>query len=296
VFLRHLACQAAPAQAAARLPVRRRGSARVLPPAEDQRGFDLAARTAKRRSLDGPTEVGSGVLREQPVPLSQLIDVVNERFGTDFNQADQLVLRPDRRGGDGRRRACEQAAAVNPETSSSWSSRTSAGEPLRRAHGSERRDLRALHERRAVPEGRDAWMASEAYRRLRSDTLAHRRECCRGHCRRRAVALRPPAEKRYVTCVPLLSAQGGGRRVRRSSTLSRTTRFEWVAVDDSGIARRGMFVAQVVGKSMEPMIPDGAYCLFARARDGYARGQDSARPAARRARFRDGSALHREAL
>ncbi len=26
--------------------------------------------------------------------------------------------------------------------------------------------------------------------------------------------------------------------------------------------RKGMFVAQVVGKSMEPAIPDGSYCLF----------------------------------
>src|SRR5205823_14409492 len=45
-----------------------------------------------RGRLDGPTEVGSGLLRQQPVPLSQLIDVVNERFGTDFNQADQLFF------------------------------------------------------------------------------------------------------------------------------------------------------------------------------------------------------------
>src|SRR5713101_5992544 len=44
------------------------------------------------RRLDGPTEVGTGMVRPQPVPLSQLIDVVNERFGTDFNQADQLFF------------------------------------------------------------------------------------------------------------------------------------------------------------------------------------------------------------
>ena len=31
-------------------------------------------------------EVGSGVLHEQPVPLSRLIDIVNERFDTDFNR------------------------------------------------------------------------------------------------------------------------------------------------------------------------------------------------------------------
>lgn len=44
------------------------------------------------RPLDGPTEVGSRVLRETPMPLSRLIDVINERFGTDFNEADQLFF------------------------------------------------------------------------------------------------------------------------------------------------------------------------------------------------------------
>ncbi|HUN09098.1 MAG TPA: DEAD/DEAH box helicase family protein [Aggregatilineales bacterium] len=42
--------------------------------------------------LDGPREVGTGEVRESPVPLSQLINVINERFGTDFNQADQLFF------------------------------------------------------------------------------------------------------------------------------------------------------------------------------------------------------------
>lgn len=44
------------------------------------------------RPLDGPTSVGTGVLRESNVKLSQLIDALNERFGTDFNQADQLFF------------------------------------------------------------------------------------------------------------------------------------------------------------------------------------------------------------
>jgi type I restriction enzyme R subunit len=42
--------------------------------------------------IDGPSEVGTGVLHEEAVPLSRLIDVVNDRFGTDFNQADQLFF------------------------------------------------------------------------------------------------------------------------------------------------------------------------------------------------------------
>ena len=34
-----------------------------------------------------------------------------------------------------------------------------------------------------------------------------------------------------------------------------------------------MFVAQVVGKSMEPIIPDGAYCLFAAPVGGSRQGK-----------------------
>ena len=72
------------------------------------------SREGKASALDGPTEVGTGMAREEDVPLSQLIDIVNERFGTDFNQADQLffdqivevaVMDDNLR----------QAAAVNPE-------------------------------------------------------------------------------------------------------------------------------------------------------------------------------------
>ena len=44
------------------------------------------------RKLDGPIEVGSGKLHEEELPLSRLVDVINERFGTDFTDADQLFF------------------------------------------------------------------------------------------------------------------------------------------------------------------------------------------------------------
>ena len=44
------------------------------------------------RPLDGPREVGTGAVHDSSVPLSQLIDIVNDRFGTDFNQADQFFF------------------------------------------------------------------------------------------------------------------------------------------------------------------------------------------------------------
>ncbi|MFH1112868.1 MAG: DEAD/DEAH box helicase family protein [Pseudomonadota bacterium] len=66
------------------------------------------------RPLDGPAEVGSGMLHEEQMALSRLIDIVNERFGTEFTQSDQLffdqivaVAIEDER--------LRQAAAVNPK-------------------------------------------------------------------------------------------------------------------------------------------------------------------------------------
>jgi type I restriction enzyme R subunit len=66
------------------------------------------------RPLDGPTEVGSGSVREEAVALSRLIDIINERFGTEFNQADQLFFDQIVEAAvlD---EALQRAAAVNPE-------------------------------------------------------------------------------------------------------------------------------------------------------------------------------------
>ena len=41
--------------------------------------------------LKGPTDVGTGQ-EDQEIRLSELIDILNKRFGTDFSQADQLFF------------------------------------------------------------------------------------------------------------------------------------------------------------------------------------------------------------
>ena len=46
-----------------------------------------------------------------------------------------------------------------------------------------------------------------------------------------------------------------------------------VEVETARSLRAGMFVAQVVGHSMEPGIPDGAYCLFASPVTGTRQGK-----------------------
>jgi type I restriction enzyme R subunit len=74
----------------------------------------ISLREGKAEALDGPREVGSGARHDEDVPLSRLIDVINERFGTDFTDADQLFFDQiiEAAIADG---SLQEAAAVNPE-------------------------------------------------------------------------------------------------------------------------------------------------------------------------------------
>jgi len=46
----------------------------------------------KQEPVSGPTSVGTGIARGDEIELSKLIDILNERFGTEFKPADQLFL------------------------------------------------------------------------------------------------------------------------------------------------------------------------------------------------------------
>ena len=71
----------------------------------------------------------------------------------------------------------------------------------------------------------------------------------------------PVTEDRYVTCVPLVPLRAAAGAFSDPQHIEDHD-FEWVAVESRHRLRKGMFVAQVVGKSMDPAIADGAWCLF----------------------------------
>jgi type I restriction enzyme R subunit len=64
------------------------------------------------KPLDGPREVGSGILREEHVSLSRLIDIINDRFGGELNEADQLFFDQIAEAAS-RSEALQKAAEVN---------------------------------------------------------------------------------------------------------------------------------------------------------------------------------------
>ena len=232
----------------------------------------ISLRDGDARSLDGPSEVGSGQVRPQPVPLSQLIDIVNERFGTDFNQADQLFFDQIVEAAmtdDG----LKQAAMVNPDDKFELVFKNLLeGLFIERMDQNEEIFVRFMNDgsfQKIVTN----WMASEAYRRLRSAPgggVAAPDDSPTLPPRLRIVA--PKAADRYVTCVPLIPLEAAAGAFSDPQHINDED-FEWVAVDTSHRLRRGVFVARVVGKSMEPTVPDGAHCLFRAPVDGTRQGK-----------------------
>jgi len=71
----------------------------------------------------------------------------------------------------------------------------------------------------------------------------------------------PLPEDRYRTCVPLLPLEAAAGAFGDPQNVN-ADESEWVEPDVGRSLRPGMFVAKVVGRSMEPRIPDGAFCLF----------------------------------
>ncbi len=103
-----------------------------LPPPGDGQGFVLDDEVALRffrlqqmtegsidlsqgeaYPLKGPTDVGTSGVRDEPVALSSLIDRLNERFGTDFAEADQLFFDQIRASAEGNETIAEAARANN---------------------------------------------------------------------------------------------------------------------------------------------------------------------------------------
>ncbi len=271
VFLRHLA---------AKLPRRKSGPAYQF---DDEVRLDyyrlqkisegsISLQDGEARRLDGPTEVGSGLVRPQPMPLSQLIDVVNERFGTDFNQADQLFFDQivEAAVADDELR---QTAAVNPESKFELVF-TNLIERLfvERMDQNEEIFVRYMNDesfRQVV----STWMGSEAYRRLRAgDESSDRAQPDEALPFALRVVEGQPKD-RYVTCVPLVPLAVAAGAFGNPQDTAADGDWKWVEVSTGHRLRPGMFVAQIVGKSMEPAVPDGAYGLFRAPVEGTRQGK-----------------------
>ena len=175
----------------------------------------IALGSSDARTLDGPTEVGSGVAHEESVPLSRLIDIVNDRFGTDFNEADQLFFEQivEAAVADDELR---QTAAVNPETKFELVFKNLIERLfVERMDQNEEIFVRYMNDP-SFKEVVSEWLSSQAYHRLR-DVAQGRRGA--GGCGL-ANRLRP-ARRALRHLRPSGTSCRGRRRVRRSANRAR---------------------------------------------------------------------------
>lgn len=80
----------------------------------------------------------------------------------------------------------------------------------------------------------------------------------------------PRKEEKYRTCVPLLTLKAAAGAFGDARAVDPDG---WVEIKTTHRLRSGMFVAQVVGHSMEPRIPDGSWCLFQGPVEGSRQGR-----------------------
>jgi SOS-response transcriptional repressor LexA len=82
----------------------------------------------------------------------------------------------------------------------------------------------------------------------------------------------PKPENYFSTCIPLVPLKFAAGAFSDPQYFDHDS-WEWVEIDTHRRIRSGMFVAQVVGKSMEPSIPDKSYCLFSAPVTGTRQGK-----------------------
>ncbi|MCY4532206.1 MAG: S24 family peptidase [Gammaproteobacteria bacterium] len=105
-------------------------------------------------------------------------------------------------------------------------------------------------------------MSSETYRRLRDENANEGESQVESNVLPSNLRIvEPKPEERYKTCVPLVPLKVAAGAFSDPQHIDDND-FAWVSVNTRHRLRRGMFVAQVIGKSMEPLISDGMYCLF----------------------------------
>ena len=162
-----------------------------LPPPGDGRAFVLDDEVALRffrlqqmnegsidlsdgeaHPLKGPTDIGTARVKDEEVALSSLIDRLNERFGTDFAEADQLFFDQIRASAENNDHIAEAARANSFTNFSAYLDRALDELFIARMEGNEGIFSRVMTD----PDFRSAaheHLAREIFRRVREEPAFH---------------------------------------------------------------------------------------------------------------------------
>ena len=117
--------------------------------------------------LKGPTDLGSGGRKDGEVGIADLVERLNERFGTSFTRADQLFLEQIRESAEADERIVEAALANKYDNFASYLERMLDELFIDRMDGNEEVFSKVMSDqpfRSAVHKG----LARELYERIRA--------------------------------------------------------------------------------------------------------------------------------
>jgi type I restriction enzyme, R subunit len=116
--------------------------------------------------LKGPTDVGTGGQKDTEIALSTLIEQLNERFGTDFTEADQLFFDQVRATAERNKKIVEAAKANSEANFAAFFDRMLDDLLIERMDGNQEIVNRVMSDKQLRTAARDN-LAQEVYRRVR---------------------------------------------------------------------------------------------------------------------------------
>ena len=118
--------------------------------------------------LKGPTDVGTAREKDIEVALSTLVDTLNEKFGTDFTEADQLFFDQVRATAENNEKVVEAAQANNLSNFSAYFSRILDDLFIQRMEGNDEIFNRVMSDKMFRTAAQDH-LAREVYERIRAE-------------------------------------------------------------------------------------------------------------------------------
>ncbi len=123
--------------------------------------------------LKGPTDVGTAREKDTEVALSTLVDNLNEKFGTDFTEADQLFFDQVRATAENDEKIVEAAQANNLSNFSAFFGRILDDLFIQRMEGNDEIFNRVMSDKQFRTAAQDH-LAREVYERIRGAEATER--------------------------------------------------------------------------------------------------------------------------
>jgi type I restriction enzyme R subunit len=206
----------------------------------------------KGSEVAGPVAAGTRTAHAEKIELSQLIDILNERFGTDFKPGDQLFLESIREDAVADPEIRQAALANTMENFGYVFLKALEGIFIDRMDQNEDITARFMNDQE-FQDIVSKHLLKTVYEQVREEAVPP--EGATEPFER----VEPIEEDKYRTCVPLYTLRAAAGAFGESQAVEPDG---WVVPNTNRSLAEGMFVAQVIGRSMEPAIPDGAWCLF----------------------------------